>query len=135
MKSNLADLQEAMKDMPQADCPVEHYFSDGIYARQLTIPAGVCIVGAKHKTNHLLMFVSGTCLVSDNGQEAVRVEAPFMTETKAGTKRAITALTDTTMTTFHVTEETDVLKIGDEILEKDYNGLPGWMRQLLEVKK
>jgi len=135
MKSNLAKLQEAMSHFEQADCPVEHYFSDGIYARQLTIPAGVCIVGAKHKTNHLLMLVSGECLVSTNGEDAERIQAPKMVETKAGTKRAITALSDTTMITFHVTEETDVEKIGDQILEKDYNGLPQWKNNLLEVKR
>ena len=32
----------------------KHHFSDGLYARELFIPAGVCLVGALHKTTHLL---------------------------------------------------------------------------------
>jgi hypothetical protein len=30
-----------LKEQPQVDIPVQHYFSQGVYAREITIPAGV----------------------------------------------------------------------------------------------
>jgi hypothetical protein len=76
-----------MLAMPQAETEVKHHFSDGVYARELRIPAGVCLVGALHKTNHFFTV-----------------------------SRVIYAITDTVWTTFHVTEETDVDKIAEQIL-------------------
>lgn len=132
---NLADLQKAMANEPQADCPVTHYFSDGIYARELFIPKGVCIVGAEHKTKHLFMVIEGECFISNNGKKAAKVTAPYIGETLPGTQRAITATKDTKLITFHVTDETDVSKIGDEILKPSISLLPQWKRKALEVAK
>ena len=128
---SIAKLQEAMQKQEQVDCPVNHYFSDGIYARELIIPAGSCVVGAKHKTRHFFLVVKGECLIADDGG-CIRAEAPFITETTEGTKRAITAITDTILMTFHVTEETDIEKIGDEILEPE-GCLPQWKQKLMEA--
>lgn len=124
-------LQESMVEQEQVVCPVNHYFSDGIYARELTIPAGVCIVGARHKTRHFFQITEGDCLISD-GENSMRVKAPYMTETKPGTKRAITAIKDTVVTTFHVTSERDIEKIGDNILEPEGKILPQWKTEALE---
>jgi len=117
-------LQDALIDMPQVDCPVTNHFTDGLYARELFIPAGVVLVGAKHKTKHLMMVAAGECLIVD-GDEKQHIRAPFLTETQVGAKRAIHAITDTIMITFHVTEETDVQKIGGEILEPE-SALSAW---------
>lgn len=126
---NIAKLQQSMMNQEQVDCPVNHYFSDGIYARELIIPKGCCIVGAKHKTRHLFLVTKGHCLIAD-GDDVIEVQAPFTSETIEGTKRAITALEDTVIMTFHVTDETDIDKIGDEILEPE-NTLPQWKYKLI----
>lgn len=129
---SVEQLQNAMQSLPQVDCQVKHHFTDGLYARELIIPAGVCVVGAKHNTNHILMVTQGECLISNNGLSE-RVTAPYMLETTKGTKRAITAITDTTMITFHVTKEKNVKKIGEAITEKEDKLLPQWKQ--LEVVK
>ena len=97
---------------------VQHHFSDGLYARELFIPAGVCLVGALHKTRHMYMVVSGKCRVSSQygNQEIV---APFMGETLPGTKRVIYAETDCVWVTYHPTELTDIDQIAAEILEPE----------------
>jgi hypothetical protein len=41
-----------------------------------------------------------------------------MGQTQPGMKRVIYAITDTVWTTFHVTEETDVDKIAEQILNR-----------------
>lgn len=123
-------LKAKLQQMKQTACPVFDYFSDGIYARELHIPKGVCLVGAKHKTNHLMMISQGVCTISNNGQEPITYEAPALIETKRGTQRAIYSIEDTIMTTFHVTDKTDPMEIGDDILEKEHI-LPEWAKSYL----
>ena len=116
LQSNIYKAQDVMLAMPQAETEVTHHFADGIYARELLIPAGVCLVGALHKTNHLFTVSEGECVaVTHEGREEIK--APYMGQTHPGMKRVIYAITDTVWTTFHVTEETDVDKIADEITE------------------
>lgn len=104
-----------MLEQEQAETEVVHHFSEGLYARELRIPAGVCVVGAFHRTTHLFMVSMGKCIAvsHDDRQE---IQAPYMGETKPNTKRMIYAETDTIWTTFHVTDETDVDKIAEQIL-------------------
>ncbi len=118
LQSNIYNIQDLMLSMPQAETETRHHFADGIYARELFIPAGVCLVGALHKTNHLFTVSQGECVaVTHEGREEIK--APYMGQTQPGMKRVIYAITDTVLTTFHVTEETDVDKIAEQILEPE----------------
>ena len=125
-------LQRIMSELPQVDCPIVDHFSDGVYARELVIPEGVCIVGSRHKTNHLLIILKGVCAIADNRNPSEVCYGPMVLETKAGTKRAITAITETRMLTVHITDETDIAKIGDKILEPE-PVLPQWKKKALEA--
>lgn len=128
----IEELQHIMLQENQADVITLHKFSDGIYARTIVIPANVCIVGAKHLTNHLMIISQGEGHIVVNDGEPEYYCAPEMTETKVGTKRVIFAHTDTYLTTFHVTDETDLDKIGETILEPEpLNELPMWKKKLL----
>lgn len=117
LQSNIYKAQDVMLAMPQAETEVTHHFADGIYARELFIPAGVCLVGALHNTNHLFTVSQGEC-VAVTHESREEIKAPYMGQTQPGMKRMIYAITDTVWTTFHVTEETDVDKISKEILEE-----------------
>lgn len=94
----------------QVRLEVRHHFTDGLYARELCVPAGVVLVGALHRTRHLFVLTQGHIVVND-GTGAKELHAPYTCETQPGIKRAITALTDAVMMTFHVTAETDLAKI------------------------
>jgi hypothetical protein len=118
LQSNIFKLQDFMLQQEQAETKVIHHFSDGIYARELRIPAGVCIVGALHKTRHFMMVSKGRCSIVTHEGSTV-VEAPYMVETEPGIKRVIYAETDTVMTAFHVTNETDIEKIAEQILVQE----------------
>lgn len=111
-------LQAKMLNMPQAEVKTNHYFCEGCYAREITIPSGVLIVGAKHKTEHFHVISKGECVISNMGKDEV-FKAPFTGVTKQGSKRAILALTETVFTTFHPTEETDINKIEQAIIENE----------------
>lgn len=117
-QDDIYKFQSLMQAGDTVELDVQHHFSDGLYARELFIPAGVCLVGALHKTRHMYMVVSGKCRVSSQygNQEIV---APFMGETLPGTKRVIYAETDCVWVTYHPTELTDIDQIAAEILEPE----------------
>ena len=118
LQSNIFKLQDFMLQQEQAETETIHHFSDGIYARELRIPAGVCIVGALHKTKHFMMVSKGRCSIATHEGSTV-VEAPYIVETQPGIKRVVYAETDTVMITFHVTNETDIEKIAEQILVQE----------------
>ena len=121
---SIEDLQHAVGQLPQVAFPLKHHFADGAYCRELFIPKNGVLVGAKHKTNHLFLLVSGKCIISKD-EISETFTGPCMMHTTNGDKRAIFALEDTIIMTFHVTDKTDLIEIGCEILEPD-NCLPLW---------
>ena len=117
-QDDIYKLQALMLKGDTIELETRHHFSDGLYARELFIPAGVCLVGALHKTRHLYTVVKGKCRVSTQF-ENIEIEAPFMGETIPGTKRVIYAETDCVWITYHPTELTSVEEIEKAILEPE----------------
>ena len=111
-------MQALLLKEKQVELEAKHHFSDGLYARELFIPAGVCLVGALHKTRHLYTVVKGKCKVASQFG-TLEIEAPFMGETIPQTKRVIYAETDCVWVTFHPTELTSVEEIEKAILEPE----------------
>lgn len=99
-----------MKQRPQIELPVNHYFSHGVYARELIIPANVILVGEIHKFENLNILSKGSMLVSGSSG-IMRVDAPFTVVSEAGTKRIAHTLSECIWTTIHGTD----LKNVDEI--------------------
>jgi len=118
LQGGIYKAQDLMLQMPQAETVVTDHFADGLYARELFIPAGVCLVGALHKTNHIFTVSQGECYaVTHEGKE--HIVAPYTGQTRPGMKRVIYALTDTVWTTYHPTDETNPEKIAAQILETE----------------
>lgn len=121
-------LQVAMqKEAPAAELieqlvTTNHFFTEGLYVRELVMREGSCIVGALHRTRHLFLLTQGRILIED-GEGSREMQAPEMVETLPGAKRVIIALTDASMLTFHVTDETDpeVIELAITVPE---DGLP-----------
>lgn len=99
MRERVEQLQAQLENVPQVDCPIRHYFAPGMYAREITIPAGTVVVGAVHKTENLIIVSMGRLrIVTDEGTREV-----FAGETlicKAGMKNAVVALEDSRWTNF-----------------------------------
>lgn len=117
-QDDIIKLQSVMLQGNTVDLEVKHHFSDGLYARELFIPAGVCLVGALHKTTHLYMVVKGKCRVSSQFGN-MDIEAPFMGETIPQTKRVIYAETDCVWITYHPTHLTDINEIEAALIEPE----------------
>lgn len=136
MRARVAVLESQIEKLPQAECPVRHLFAPGIYAREMTIPAGVVLTGAVHRTEHLNIVSKGRITVStDDGMEEVC--APFTFVSKPGTKRVGYAHEETVWTTIHATTTTDLDQLVEELTESTAQQLLGGSEnvQLLHERK
>jgi hypothetical protein len=99
-------LEEEMRKHEHIEIPVRHYFSPGVYAREINIPAGTLLTGRIHKFSQLNILSGGEISVlTQDGMK--RVKAPFTVVSPPGTKRIAYAHTECTWTTILATEETD----------------------------
>lgn len=126
MQDKVENLEEALKNVPQVDCPVKHYFAPGMYAREITIKKGTVLTGAIHKTENLVVLSCGRLqLVTESG--TIEISAPHILTVKPGTKNAAYALEDSVWTNFFPTEETDVDKLVELLTESKASELLGGM--------
>ena len=44
---------EPLTELSKDNCPVNHHFCGGIYAREISMPSGVYVFGKKHKTEQI----------------------------------------------------------------------------------
>lgn len=111
----LYKVEQALKDMPQAECPVEHEFSDGVYLRKMSAPANCMVVGARHRLRTMNILLEGE--VSYYGGESIpcmRVKAPATFTSDAMTRKLLFFHEPSVFATVHPTKETDP----DEIVKQ-----------------
>lgn len=118
MREKVTLAEQQMRELgTPAEIPVQHYFSDGVYARHGRIPAGTLLTGYIHKKRNLNILSEGEISVlTQDGMK--RVKAPFIIVSPAGTKRIAYTHTDCVWTTIHGTHETDLEKIESEFIAK-----------------
>ena len=119
-REKIAVLQEAVGELTQIEFKPVHHFSEGLYARELFMPAGAVVIGKIHKYAHLNVIMSGKVSVTTPfGQDTL--EGPCLFESKPDTKRAVFCITDCVWITFHPTEKTDPDEIEKDIILSDYS--------------
>jgi len=132
-KDDVTQLQEYIEKSPNAvkEIDTTHNFTDGQYIRQVFIPAGMVVIGKRHRRKTLNVVLKGKCRIR-NSDEAIEhvVEAPYMYESNANVKKAVFAITDTVFANIHVTDEKDLDKIETKciITEDEY-------AKLIEMKE
>lgn len=119
-REKLYKLQAAIGSLPEIECPLQHVFAPGVYARTMFIPQNGVLVGKIHKHRHLNILSQGVVLVMTESGGTERLVGPLTMVSEPGTKRAVHALTDVVWTTIHLTNETDLAKIEDEVIAKSY---------------
>jgi hypothetical protein len=131
-------LLNSMTSLKQVAIAERHYFANGIYAREITIPKGVTLVGAVHKTDHLCTMSAGHLVIdAGDGNGVINLIAPCTFESKAWSQKAATALEETTFTTYHATHTKDVDELVEELTTAKANEVLGkeMNKQLIENKK
>lgn len=120
---NLDMLEDALVEaFPGLDLEelITHRFADGVYAREMLIPAGVMVVSMTHKTECVSTCSKGAIWVwtAGTGEGFRLIEAPFTAVTPPGTRRVGIAEVDTIWSTYHATRLTDVEEIESEIFDE-----------------
>ena len=126
MRDKVYRLEAELMTMPQVDCPVRHYFAPGLYAREMSIPAGTVVTGAVHKTENLVVVSMGRLrIVTDNGTREVAAGETFTCT--AGMKNAVVALEDSRWINFmaNPNNETDLDKLAEIFTESKSSELLG----------
>lgn len=116
---SIAHLQNALKEMPRFQEELHHHFAPGLYGREMRIPAGVVLVGKRHRFPCLNLILQGVVEVVSSTSERTRYEAPSVFVSPGGTKRAMFAIEDLVWVTVHPTDETDLDKLEAELIEAE----------------
>ena len=106
LQEKIMALEDAMLSQPQLELETAHNFADGVYVRTMFIPAGTTVSGRLHLRECVNIMVSGDItLVTVDGP--VRLKAPQMFVSPAGSKKVVYANEDTVWVTTHSLPPTD----------------------------
>ena len=135
-RDELEDLEAALLDMPQVECPVFHRFGPGIYIREVHMPAGTLAMGHGQRFEHTNILLQGKVAVIIDGVVQV-LEAPLYYVGKPGRKFGY-VIEDVIWQNIYATDETDVDKLEEMFLDKsatwhDHNEAAEQIRCALHV--
>ena len=108
-------------DVGPAACPVQHHFAPGAYGREMTLPAGLVVVGKIHKHAHINVISKGRVQVFTEQDGVLELAATCTFVSSPGTKRVVHVLEETVWTTVHVTDKTDLAEIEREVIATDFS--------------
>ena len=113
-----AELMHQREGQFAVDPQVEHYFSDGLYAKRMVIPKGFEAGQHAHKYSHLSILAKGHVIVkTDNTQK--EYHAPACIKIKSSVNHTIEAIEDSEWFCIHATDETDAEKIDQVLIERN----------------
>lgn len=104
-RAQIDTIEAGLLQLPQVEIPVEHRFAEqeGLYAREIVIPAGTLMTGRVHKNQHVSIMISGDMTVlTETGMQ--RVKGYHCWICPPGTKRVGYAHSETRWITVHHTE-------------------------------
>ena len=87
-------MEEVILQHPQVELPVNHYFGQDVYVRELFFKKGTIATGRVHKFDHISILISGHMTIWTPEKGVHDVFGPSITEVNSGMKRAGFAHTD-----------------------------------------
>ena len=108
-------LQKAIADgeIAPGTQQIDHYQTADLYGRRCRIPAGTVGATLVHKYDHIAVCLQGELVLVDQNGEQTPIKAPEVIITRAGTQRAVLAITDVDWVTVHHCENQDLDNIED----------------------
>ncbi len=111
-------------------CPAKHSFADGIYIREVFIPAGTLYTGKIHKQDHPRFLLQGELTIAT--EEGLQdYKAPCYLVTTTGTKRAGYCKKDAILVTVHANPSNtrDLEEIEKMLTADSYQELEQYVEQ------
>lgn len=99
-------------------CEIEHHFAPGVYAKQVTIPAGSVLTQHRHTFDHMSILASGKVTVQLGSRRREYV-APAVINIPAGLNHTVCSHTESVWFCIHHTDEVDPDKIDMELVVKE----------------
>lgn len=122
IRNTICALEAEMQKQEQIEIEVEHTFAPGVYIRTVFMPKGSLVAGKIHKTEHVNIISQGKVkVVTEEGAQEYEGYVSFVSS--AGIKKLVYMLEDTIWTTVHVTEETNLEKLEEELIASSYEEL------------
>jgi hypothetical protein len=113
-----------LNNFSMINCPLVHRFTEGLYVREIFMPAGSLITSKIHKTQHQFFILKGAVSVWNNDGEEVYLEAPYIGTTEPGTRRVLYIWEDCIWATSHPNPDNETVEeIEERIIEKYDNPL------------
>ena len=122
-QAQLATLESELSNLPQKETVLTHHFAEGIYGRELLIPADTIVIGRRHRHSTLNIVLSGSISVfMGEGVSVKRIDAPAIFVSPPNTKKIGYTHTDTVFVNVHPATGTDLEAIEAEaiITEEEY---------------
>lgn len=132
------ELEAAMvENLTVIECPLRHFFTPGLYAREVTLPAGALVTSKIHKTEHPFTVSKGKLKIRVDDEEWVSIEAPYTGITKAGTRRVALIEEETIWTTYHSnpTDTQDLDELEGLIIEDRDNPIIGSYSEIKKIEQ
>jgi len=112
------EMFEKLEGTFECDLGTVHHFSDGMYAKQMHLPAGYTALSHAHTYDHLSILGKGRVIVSTDTDGSVEYTAPSCIEIKKGVHHSIEALEDAVWFCIHATDVTDVEEVDKVLIER-----------------
>lgn len=113
--------EQALMGAEQTIAPLVHHFGPGIAIREMTLQAGVLMLGHKQKYEHLCILLDGEMLVKlEERDEPIHLEAPALFTAKPGQKIMYT-ITDCVFQNVYPSNLKDGAAVEDYFIEKNDN--------------
>lgn len=135
-RKNILDIEHKIGQLPGAmfgDClPLKHSFAEGMYVREIFIPKGMLLVSKIHKHSHPIFVLEGDIsILTEDGVK--RIKGPYSLISPVGAKRVGYAHADTRWVTVHKTNETNLERIEEEIIAKNFDELSTEENKFIEA--
>lgn len=97
--------------IPTVAIPLRNLFSDGVYIREVFMPAGSFVIGHEHKTRHFNIVLQGVASVIMGGKACI-LKAPFTFVSEPGVRKVLYIHEDMIFQTVHA-NPLNLLKIDE----------------------
>lgn len=104
--------------LDEESAKIEHFFSEGLYAKKIVVPAGTRVPSHRHVYDHLSILAQGRVRVSV-GPITKEYVAPAMIKIAKNLVHTISAVEDSVWFCVHATDATDIESLESTAIAKD----------------
>jgi quercetin dioxygenase-like cupin family protein len=114
----VSEFKEKYEGVFETDLGIVHHFSSGTYAKQMRLPKGFTALSHSHTFDHLSILAKGSVVVKTD-TTSIEYIAPACLTIEKNMNHSIYALEDVVWFCIHATDETDVSKIDEVLIQKE----------------